>query len=42
LKRSLNRRDFGRVIVNHRNIGKSIEELVALWNETHPDDPVAG
>jgi len=28
-------------IVNANNIGKSSEELVAQWNEAHPDDPVA-
>ena len=25
---------------NTENIGKSTEELIALWNEAHPDDPV--
>ena len=25
---------------NAENIGKSTDELVALWNEAHPDDPV--
>ena len=27
-------------IINKENIGKSADELVALWNESHPDDPV--
>lgn len=27
-------------ILNKSNIGKSAEELVALWNEEHPEDPV--
>jgi hypothetical protein len=27
-------------IVNRDNIGKSPDELVALWNEEHPEDPV--
>ncbi|MCG3209797.1 MAG: hypothetical protein FOGNACKC_03424 [Anaerolineae bacterium] len=40
LKRDLNQREFGGAIVNHKNVGKSADELVALWNETHPDDPV--
>lgn len=26
--------------VNSQNIGKSEEELIALWNEAHPDDPI--
>ena len=28
-------------VVNRENIGKSGDELVALWNELHPEDPVA-
>ena len=28
------------VIVNRENIGKTADELVALWNKDHPDDPV--
>ena len=27
-------------IKNRENIGKTTEELVALWNEAHPDDLV--
>jgi hypothetical protein len=26
--------------VNADNIGKSEEEIVALWDEAHPDDPI--
>ena len=27
-------------IINRENIGKTSEELVAKWNEDHPDDQV--
>jgi len=27
-------------IINAENIGKSADDLVAMWNEDHPDDPV--
>jgi len=27
-------------ILNKANIGKSADELVAQWNQEHPDDPV--
>jgi hypothetical protein len=27
-------------IVNAENIGKKVEDLIAFWNEAHPDDPV--
>jgi hypothetical protein len=27
-------------ILNRRNIGKTPDELVELWNVEHPDDPV--
>jgi nucleoid DNA-binding protein len=27
-------------IVNKANLDKSADELVALWNQEHPDDPV--
>jgi nucleoid DNA-binding protein len=27
-------------IVNKDNIGKSIDEIYAIWNEANPDDPV--
>ena len=29
------------VIENGENIGKTPDELVELWNELHPDAPVA-
>jgi hypothetical protein len=32
---------FGGTIINRENIGKTSDELVALWNEEYPDDPVA-
>ena len=28
-------------LINADNIGKSSTDLAALWNEEHPDDPVA-
>ncbi|MEW6028509.1 MAG: hypothetical protein AB1554_03390 [Chloroflexota bacterium] len=28
-------------IFNRDNIGKTSEELVAMWNAAHPDDPVS-
>jgi nucleoid DNA-binding protein len=27
-------------ILNKENLGKSADELVELWNQAHPDDPV--
>jgi len=38
---AINRPDnfFGEII-NARNIGKTGDELVALWDADHPDDPV--
>lgn len=42
IKKGLNAPDtFTGQIVNRENIGKTSDELVALWNEEHPDDPVA-
>ena len=32
---------FSGKIENRANIGKSADDLVALWNEEHPADPVA-
>lgn len=29
-------------VVNHANLSKSIIELLTLWAELHPDDPVIG
>jgi hypothetical protein len=31
---------FSGEIINRKNIGKSVDELVVMWNEAHPDDPV--
>ena len=31
---------FTGTIINRENIGKSGDELVAMWNETYPNDPV--
>ena len=33
---------FHAKILNKSNIGRSSEELIALWNADHPDDPVEG
>lgn len=33
--------EFRGEIENRENIGKSSDELVAMWNAEHPDDPVA-
>jgi hypothetical protein len=27
-------------LINAENVGKSGDDLVAMWNEAHPDDPV--
>jgi len=32
---------FSGTILNRENIGKTSDELVALWNEEHADDPVS-
>lgn len=40
LKRQLNNGSFSGKIQNKRNIGKTVEEVVAMWNAEHPDDPV--
>jgi hypothetical protein len=31
---------FHGTIINSENIGRPSEQLVAMWNVTHPDDPV--
>ena len=31
---------FKGTIINSENIGKTTDELVALWNDAHPTDPV--
>ena len=28
-------------IANKENVGKTVDDLVAMWNKAHPDDPVA-
>ena len=33
--------DFKGEVLRRENIGLSAAELVAMWNEAHPDDPVA-
>lgn len=40
LKQALNSDDFNGTLKNKHNRGKSAGELVALWNDLHPDDPV--
>jgi hypothetical protein len=40
LKGLLNEEGFAARIANRRHAGKTADELVALWNEEHPDDPV--
>lgn len=40
IKKTLNRETFYGRIDNKRNRGKSGGELVELWNQAHPDDPV--
>lgn len=32
--------EFRGVIINREHIGMTSEELVALWNQEHPDDPI--
>jgi hypothetical protein len=32
---------FSGRIVNRENIGKTSQELVQIWNEEHPEDPIA-
>ncbi len=40
LIRSLNRTKFRGRIKNRQHLGKTADELIALWNAEHPDDPV--
>ena len=40
LRNGLNRGKFHGTILNRGNIGKTADELVAQWNEEHPDDQV--
>lgn len=42
LKNALNAQgSFQGDIVNRENIGKTSDDLVAMWNADHPDDPVS-
>jgi len=42
IKNGLNASDiFTGTIIHRENIGKTPDELVALWNTDHPEDPVA-
>jgi hypothetical protein len=41
LIKQINVMPFAAKIDNGENIGKTPDELVALWNELHPDAPVA-
>ncbi|MBN8657446.1 MAG: hypothetical protein J0M11_17080 [Anaerolineae bacterium] len=40
LKRQLNNGSFSGKIRNKKNIGKTVEQVVAMWNAKHPEDPV--
>ena len=40
LKNGLNAHAFAGRILNRENIGKTSDELVALWDAEHPDDQV--
>ena len=40
LQNAINSRNFYGTLRNKSNRGKSADELVALWNELHPEDPV--
>lgn len=40
LPQALNQSHFAGTIINRKNIGKTSAELIALWNEAHPDDRV--
>ena len=35
------KQEFFGEVVNRQHIGKNGDQLVALWNAEHPDDPVA-
>ncbi len=35
-------KNFNGRIANREHIGKSLAELVALWNAEHPEDPIPG
>jgi hypothetical protein len=40
IRKGLNRRAFTGTVLNRKHIGKTPDELVALWNADHPDDAV--
>ena len=40
LKEALNASNFSGKLINKRYIGMSSEQIVALWNSEHPEDPV--
>ena len=40
LKRALNNANFDGTIINKQHIGKTSDEVIALWNAEHPEDPV--
>jgi hypothetical protein len=43
LIKALNKEGAFRGVITHReNIGKTGVELVALWDEEHPTDPITG
>jgi nucleoid DNA-binding protein len=41
LKRELNDGDFRGDIERRENVGKTSDDLVTMWNDDNPDDPVA-
>lgn len=40
LKRELNDGDFRGDIERRENVGKTSDDLVTMWNDDNPDDPV--
>jgi hypothetical protein len=32
---------FTGTVLNRENIGKTAGDLITLWNDAHPDDPVS-
>lgn len=40
IKRGLNEKKYVGHILNQKYIGKTSDDLVAVWNVEHPDDPV--
>ena len=39
-KRALNQERFAGTIINRKHMGKTPAQLLALWNELHPEDVV--